>query len=173
MSTPLSDAFRKAANEKIKEVEGQQKNRVEIAMERTEKRVADKIQEIIEVYGLNFYYEGYDPKWYKREYQLPKAVWPMVDEFTQNGYIGFNYGANFEANNMHHSKRGKSKSKIKANERIILANFRAGIHPNTEVEQGAIWLKGMYGAAPDALRQWKNSGAIKDIFMEEFRNLMK
>ena len=173
MSTPLSDAFRKAANEKMKEVEGKQKNRVEIAMERTEKRVEDKRQEIIEEYALNFYYDGYTPKSYKRTYQLPRAIWPLILEFRHGGQIGFNYGANFNANFMNHTKRGKSKRKIEPDEEIILDNFRAGKHPNTGVEQGSIWMPGMEGNAPDAIRAWKNTGAIQKIFMEEFRKLTK
>ena len=61
---------------------------------------------------------------------------------------------------------------IKANEEIILQNFRSGEHPNTGVNQGPIWKQGMIGTAPDTLRRWKNSGAIKEIFIEEFRKLL-
>lgn len=172
MSSPLSDALQKAVENKLEEETRKTKNRVEIAIEKTEKRVEDKIQEIIETDALNFYYEGYTPKHYKRTFQLPKAISPVTNEFTKGVYIGFDYGASFDASKMCHVKRGKSKRKIKANEKIILKNFRSGEHPNTGVSQGPIWMQGMIGSAPDALREWKNSGAIKEIFMQEFRNLL-
>lgn len=173
MSSPLSDAFRNAVSNKMKEEEKKQKNRVEIAMERTENRVEEKIQEIIEEYALNFYYDGYTPRSYKRTYQLPRAIWPFIQEFRKSGQIGFNYGANFDASLMNHKKRGKSKRKIEPDEEIILDNFRAGIHPNTGVEQDSVWMPGMEGNTPDAIRAWKNSGAIQKIFMEEFGKLTK
>lgn len=172
MSSPLSDAFRDAVNKKVEQETGKTKNRVEIAMKRTERSVEEKIQEIIEEYALNFYYEGYAPKSYTRTFQLPKAIRPVTEEFKKGAYIGFNYGASFDEGAMNHIKRGKSKKKIEADEQLILDNFRAGKHPNTGVEQGAIWMQGMVGSAPDVLRDWKNSGAIKEIFMQEFRSLM-
>ena len=172
MSSPVSDAFKNAVNKKIEEETKKTKNRVEVAMERTEKRVEEKIQEIIEEHALNFYYEGYAPKHYTRTFQLPKAISPITEEFTKGVYIGFNYGASFDEGAMHHVKRGKSKKKIEVDEKLILDNFRAGKHPNTGVEQGAIWKQGMTGVAPDVLRAWKNSGAIKEIFMQEFRSLI-
>jgi hypothetical protein len=58
------------------------------------------------------------------------------------------------------------------NEDAILSNFRSGTHPNTGVEQGAIWIQGMSGVAPDVLRIWKNSGAIQTIFKEELMKLL-
>lgn len=196
MSSPLSDALKNAVNKKIQDEEKKQKNRVEIAMENTERRVAEKIKEIIEVYGLNFYYDGYDPSMYVRTGNLRHsgAISPFIKEFKKNGYLGFQYGANFDESLMDHRhyflhivykhKRDNGMSEWyyayhdeNVNEKKILDNFRAGKHPlgkkDVFLEQGPIWMNGMIGAAPDALRQWKNSGAIKDIFKEELRKLIK
>lgn len=192
MSSPLSDAFRKAAEQHIEGQEKKVKNRVEIAMENTEKRVAEKIQEIIWRYGLDFYYNGYNPIMYVRTGNLRHsgAISPYINEFKKNGMIGFQYGAEFDESLMDHrmltvkveydrKRDGKHIEKYysyvneDADEKAILDNFRAGIHPNTDVNQGPIWMKGLTGAAPDALRLWKNSGAIQNIFKEELHKLMK
>lgn len=192
MSSPLSDAFRKSVENNKEKQEQKMKNRVEIAMENTEKRVAEKIQEIIWRYGLDYYYDGYNPKMYVRTGNLRHsgAISPYINEFKKNGMIGFQYGAEFDESLMDHrtltvkveydkKRDGKHVEKFYSyenedvDEKAILDNFRAGIHPNTNVNQGAIWMSGMTGVAPDALRLWKNSGAIKKIFKEELHKLMK
>ena len=192
MSSPLSDAFRKAVENDKEKQEKRTKNRVEIAMENTEKRVAEKIQEIILREGLDFYYNGYSPKMYVRTDNLRRsgAISPYINEFKKNGMIGFQYGAEFDESLMDHSvltikvaydrkrdgahvEKIYSYDKEDVNEKAILDNFRAGVHPNTNVKQGPIWMKDMIGAAPDALRLWKDSGAIKAIFKEELDKLMK
>lgn len=191
MSSPLSDAFKNAVNNKAEEIEEKSNNKVKIAMRRTEDRVREKISEIIEIYGMDFYYGGYKPSMYVRTNNLREsgAVSPFIGEFTKSGYIGFQYGAEFNEDLMDHSeyylnivyKRKKHEGSWSkkylyhdddVNEKEILDNFRAGVHPNTPVRQGAIWLKDMKGVAPDALRQWKNSGAIQKIFKEEFGKLI-
>lgn len=192
MSSPLSDAFKNAVNKKVEEIEEKQKTRIEIAMEKTEKRVADKIQEFINRDGMDFYYNGYSPIMYKRTGNLRDsgAVSPCIEETKNSGYVGFRYGATFDETlmdhsgywihiNYNHKRDGGSWSKdywyedADADEKKILDNFRAGVHPQTFVNQGPIWMSGLQGAVPDAIRTWKDSGAIKDIFMEEFQKLRK
>lgn len=196
MSSPLSDAFKNAVNKKAEELETKSTNKVIIAMRNTEERVRKKIQEIIEIYGMDFYYNGYKPRMYVRTNDLRNsgAVSPFIKEYKKNGYIGFQYGAEFDEDLMDHSeyylnivynrkKHDGQWSKMylyhddNVDEKEILDNFRAGKHPLGKkglfVEQGPIWMKGMSGMAPDALRQWKNSGAIQDIFREEIRKLIK
>lgn len=196
MSSPLSDAFRKAAENDKEKQEKKIKNRVELAMENTEKRVADKIQEIIWKDGLDFYYDGYDPVMYVRTGNLRHsgAIAPFINEFKKNGMIGFQYGAEFDESLMDHrvltirrewqrKKDGKTMEKYytyeneDVDEKAILDNFRAGKHPlgkpDVFFDQGPIWMNGMTGAAPDTLRLWKDSGAIKKIFKEELHKLKK
>ena len=191
MSSPLSDAFRNAVINRVEEIKDESKNKIVIAMRRTEERVANKIQEIIWRYGLDYYYDGYGPSMYVRTGNLRHsgAIKPWINEFKSGGHIGFQYGAEFDAGLMDHStltihveydrkKDGKHITKFytyednDVNEAAILSNFRAGVHPNTGVEQGAIWMPGMTGAAPDALRIWKNSGAIQAIFKEVLMKLL-
>lgn len=196
MSSPLSDAFKQAVENDKEKQEKKMKNRVEIAMENTEQRVAEKIQEIIWRYGLDFYYDGYSPIMYVRTGNLRHsgAIAPYINEFKKNGMIGFQYGAEFDESLMDHSmltikveydrkRDGRHVEKFYSyknedvDEKAILDNFRAGRHPlgvpDAFFEQGPIWMKGMTGVAPDALRLWKDSGAIKDIFKEEIGKLMK
>ena len=191
MSSPLSEAFRNAVINKVEEIKDDSKNKVVIAMRRTEERVAEKIQEIIWLYGLDYYYNGYSPRMYVRTGNLRHsgAIKPWINEFRSGNNIGFQYGAEFNSDLMDHSAltirveydRKRDNSHITkfytyedndVDEAAILSNFRAGVHPNTGVEQGAIWLQGMTGMAPDALRTWKNSGAIQSIFKEEFMKLL-
>ena len=192
MSSPLSDAFKNAVEDDKKEKEKRSKNRIEIAMANTEKRVAEKIQEIIWQYGLDYYYNGYDPIVYVRTGNLRHsgAISPFISEFKSNGIIGFQYGAEFDAGLMDHrsltvhveydrKKDGQHVEKYYSyeykdvDEEIILENFRKGIHRKTGVNQGTIWLSGMRGVAPDALKLWRDSGAIKKIFQEELGKLTK
>jgi hypothetical protein len=196
MSSPLSDAFKNAINRKTDEIEKDSKNKVVIAMRNTEERVREKIKEIIEVYGMTPYYNGYTPSMYVRTNNLRDsgAVSPFINEYKKNGYIGFQYGANFDEDLMDHSeyylhmvyKRKKHEGQWErdylyhdddVNEKDILDNFRAGKHPlgkkGAFFEQGPIWMKDMNGMAPDALREWKNSGAIQDIFKEELMKLLR
>lgn len=192
MSSPLSEAFRNAVIKRAEEIEEQSSNKVIIAMRRTEERVAEKIQEIITAYGFDYYYNGYTPTMYVRTDNLRNsgAVKPFINEYKKGGYIGFQYGAEFDAGLMDHSiltirveydrKRDNkhveklySYEKDNVDEEAILNNFRAGVHPNTSVNQGAIWMQGLEGMAPEALRQWKNSGAIQSIFKEELIKLLK
>ena len=191
MSSPLSAALRNAVINKVEEIKDDSKNKVVIAMRRTEERVADKIQEIIWRYGLDYYYGGYSPSMYVRTGNLRHsgAIKPFINEFKSGGSIGFQYGAEFDSGLMDHSllticveydrkRDGQHVTKFytyedgDVDEDAILSNFRAGIHPNTGVEQGAIWMSGMTGMAPDALRIWKNSGAIQAIFKEELMSLL-
>lgn len=192
MSSPLSDAFRNAVIKRAEEIEEKSNNKVITAMRRTEERVAEKIQEIISTYGFDNYYTGYDPVMYVRTRNLRDsgAVKPFINEYKKGAYIGFQYGAEFDAGLMDHSvltihveyfrkRDNKYVNKVysydddNVDEEAILNNFRAGIHPNTGVEQGPIWMQGMQGMAPEALRQWKNSGAIQSIFKEELIKLLK
>jgi hypothetical protein len=190
MASPLSDALKKAVIKRVEQEEGAIKNRVEIAMERTEERVAQKIQEIIDIDAIDFFYKGYNPSVYVRTNQLRDsgAIAPYINEFKKNGYVGFQYGAVFDETLMDHSwyeilrtwtnKDGTKKEKYykvhneEVDEKAILDLFRAGIHKRALV-QGDIWMSGMIGCAPDVLRQWKDSGAILKIFKEEFDKLKK
>ena len=168
MSSPMSDALRKAVEQKKAELQSQTNNRVKIAMGVTEVRVEDKIKEIIERDAVEFYYSGYTPKSYDRTYQLQKTGAPKIKEVTSGTEIGFDYGATFDRKKMKH----KSK-KYTPDERIILKNFLTGEHPNTSVNQGNIWQPGGVGHAPDVLKKWAKEGNIREIFMEEFKKLMK
>ena len=192
MSSPLSDAFKNVVSKKVEEIEKESENKVVIAMRNTEDQVAEKIQEIIWRYGLDYYYDGYNPRMYVRTGNLRHsgAIKPFINEFKKSGNIGFQYGAEFDASLMDHrmltihveydrKKDGQHVEKFysyeneSVDEEAILNNFRSGIHPNTSVNQGEIWTSGMNGMAPDALRLWKNSGAIQSIFKEELMKLLK
>lgn len=195
MSSPLSDALEKAVNQKLEEVEKKTKNRVEIAMDNTETIVRDKIGEFIKD-GLKSYYDGYKPSMYVRTNQLKDsgAAMPKTKPFNRNGVVGFKYGAIFDEGRMDHSvymlnmiykhkkdggvwQRQYEYHDDDVNEKDILDNFRFGIHPNTGVEQGIFWRMeeegGREGSIVDAIINWKKDGAIKDIFLDEFKKLMK
>lgn len=170
MSSPISDALRKAVDQRREELQAQTNNRVKIALGVTETHVEYKIKEIIARDAVEFYYEGYPkpPRQYERTYQLPKAGEPKIEEFTSGGEIGFRYGASFDSSKMKHKMK-----KTPPDEPTILDNFLKGIHPNTSVEQGDIWQPGGVGHAPDVLKKWVKEGNIRKIFMEEFKKLMK
>ena len=198
MSSPLSDALENALNKKAEELKEKQKNRIEIAMEQTEARVKDKIGELIKD-GLKSYYEGYDPVMYVRTKQLRDsgAASPKTKSFKKNGLVGFQYGAIFDPDRMDHSVyelkivyKHKKDSGVwekkytyhdDVNEQDILDNFRFGLHPlgarGAFIEQGIFWKMeeegGREGSIVDAIIQWKKSGAIKDIFLEELKKLKK
>lgn len=196
MSSPLSDAFEKAVEQKVEEQKEKAKNRIEIAMDNTEQRVKEKISEMIRVEGLESYYSGYTPSMYVRTNQLKNsgAASAKTESFNRNGTVGFKYGARFDESLMDHSeyllhivyKHKKDNGTWEkdylyhdddVNEKKILDNFRFGIHPNTGVEQGIIWKMdsegGRDGAIPNAIKNWKNSGAIKNIFLEELKKSKK
>ena len=195
MSSPLSDALENAVNNKIEELKERQKNRIEIAMERTEERVKDKIGHMIKE-GLDEYYEGYSPYMYVRTNQLKDSgsVSAKTKQFKKNGIIGFQYGAIFDESKMDHSvymlniiHKHKKDSGVwqrqykyideDVDEKMILDNFRFGEHPNTGVNQGLFWQMESEGERagkiPDAITEWKKSGAIKEIFLNELQKLKK
>ena len=200
MSSPLSDALNKAVNKKVEEFEEKSKNKFEIALEKTEERVRQKVDEILERDGLDFYYSGYKPHMYVRTNQLRDsgAVSAKTESFNKNGMMGFSYGAVFNEDLMDHSvyelhmvyKHKKDGGKWERNytyydddvdEKKILDNFRFGLHPlgvpGAYIDQGIIWKTeeegGREGRVVDKIKKWKQSGAIKDIFLEELQKLKK
>lgn len=199
MSSPWSDALENALNKKAEELKEKQKNRIEIAMEQTEARVKEQIGAFIKD-GLQDYYEGYDPVMYVRTEQLMKsgAASPKTESFKKNGLVGFRYGARFDPDRMDHSvyelkivykhKKDSGQWEKKytyhdddVNEQDILDNFRFGLHPlgarGAFIDQGIFWKMenegGREGSIVDAIIQWKQSGAIKNIFLEELKKLKK
>ena len=182
MSSPLSEALKGAVESHKKEEEKRKKNRAELAMERTAKRVEDEINQLIEQY-TEAYYTGYTPKVYSRTDNLRDSgvMKAYTEEHKSNGYIGFEYGAEFDAGLMDHSTLTLWPGRIRkrdgqpytypnpdVDEEKILEQFRIGNHPNTGVNTGSIWGPQLSGEIPKILRAWGKSGRIKKIFLEEF-----
>lgn len=181
MSSPLSDALEAMVERQMAKEEQKVKNRIEIAMDATEDKTKDKIQEIIDEEAVAKYYGGYDPKMYIRTNQLGNAIKPVTHSVRGGSSIGFDLGARFDETTMDHSVltiKGRNGKQYTyeghdADELTILENFRAGEHPNTDVNQGAIWQNDMQGHAPEILKNWVKSGGIREIFRAELRKLMK
>ena len=181
MSSPLSDALEAMVNKEFEEREKKIKNRMEVAMDNTEARTKDKIQEIIDEDAVAAYYGGYSPIMYVRIGQLGNSIKPVILSVRGGGTIGFDFGASFDVGAMDHSvltirnRKGKTYtySGHNADEGKILENFRAGEHPNTGVHQGAIWQDGMIGSAAEELKTWVKAGNIRKIFREEIQKLIK
>lgn len=182
MSSLPSDVIKRTIEEHKEETEKNVKNRAEIAMERTAKRIENEINQLIEKYTES-YYSGYTPKVYSRTGNLKDsgAMKAYTEEHRSNGFIGFEYGAEFDAGLMDHSTLTLYPGRMRkrdgapytypnpdADEEKILENFKIGQHPNTSVNTGSIWGPELSGAIPDILREWGKSGKIKSIFLEEF-----
>lgn len=200
MSSRASDILQNSVDNIVKEITKSTKNKFEIAMESTAERVKEEIGKIIKKDGLEFYYNGYDPVMYVRTNQLKDsgAVSPKIELFKKNGMIGFFYGARFDESLMDHRvynlkmvyKHKKDNRRWEreytyidddVDEEKILDNFRFGLHPlgynDCYKDQGLIWKTeeegGREGRLVNKIARWKQSGAIKDIFLDEFKKLKK
>lgn len=189
MSSPLSDGLNKAIKNHEKDTDKKIKNNVQLAMEATEKRVEEKMKWFLEVLGVGGYYNEYTPSMYVRTKQLTNAVMSYTEPFDDGKQIGFDFGAKFNEDFMDHSvyylniryKHRKdagewSKKYLYHDDNVdeskILESFRNGEHPNTGVNNGAIWAEGRIGFIPDEVRKWVNNGGISRIFKEELEKLI-
>lgn len=188
MSSPLSDHLKQAIEEHKAETEKKLKNNVQIAMDNTEKRVKEKVEWFIQRLGVNGYYNEFTPSMYNRTFQLGKAVTSYTESFDDGRQVGFDFGAKFNEDLMDHSvyyltiryKHRKDAGEWTTtylyhdddpDEAAILANFRAGEHPNTGVNNGPIWMQGRIGFVPDEIRKWVKNGFLAKIFKEEMKKL--
>ena len=188
MPSPLSDALNQAINKHKEETEKKLKNNVQLAMDATERKVKEKMEWFIKVLGTGGYYNEYTPSMYNRTGQLKNAIMSHTESFDDGRQVGFDFGAKFNEDLMDHStyyltiryrhrKDAGEWSKTylyhddNPDETAILENFRAGVHPNTGVNNGPIWMPGNVGFVPDEIRKWVNSGGIATIFKSELKKL--
>ena len=133
-------------NEFAEEVQKEYQKKVEQALDRAEKIIHKKIQQIINEYMIKDYYQGYIPIEYKRTGELKKSVYPSIEIGNQGGAYGITFGIEDDWEAMDHStlhvvvkRKSKKTGKIKeyeyfyeredVNEEAIFENFMAGIHP--------------------------------------------
>ena len=169
MSKMLKRAAESCANEMAKEAD----NKIQIALKRTMERVENKIDEIVEEYMVNAYYNGYSPVEYIRTYQLGKAVKSYTEPYVGGSMAGFSLGVIFDEDQMNHKNyrikvkyynnrknkwvekeyplKGRRKSyKHSVDELEILEAFQDGIHPNA-VPAGMT-------STPNGMPLWKDIG---------------
>lgn len=141
-------------NDAIDDIVNDYRKQVWAALQRVEKIVKVRMQEIIQEDMLDDYYNGYTPKLYVRIYQLEKSVGPYVKltDIGNNFNLAFGIDVDppYGPSAMQHSGEGiltlrytrktssepwqKSYDKIVEDkekfEKIIFENFLEGIHPN-------------------------------------------
>lgn len=127
------------------------REQVRKALKVAEQKIRIKMQEIIQEYMLDDYYNGYTPKMYVRINQLQNSVGPYTELKEQNNAFAIGFGIEtgdpYGPDAMDHSllilnvqyKRKKSSGTWEStytydnnyvDEKIIFENFLAGIHPN-------------------------------------------
>lgn len=138
-------------NDMIDDIVNDYRKQVAQALKRAEQKVKVRMQEIIQEYMLDNYYNGYTPKMYVRIYQLQKSVGPYTELKDFNNIFALGFGIEddepYGYSAMDHSKyqikvtyQRKKKSGVwektyeyeddNVNEEYIFENFLAGIHPN-------------------------------------------
>lgn len=150
MASDISKIVNNATESCANEIEKDADKKIKIALNKTMQRVEKKVDEIIEEYMVEAYYNGYSPIEYIRSRQLGKSAKSYTDLFTSGSTMGFNFGVEFDEKKMNHStykikarwyrKRKKewaeqtytvkSKNYNNAKELAILDAFQNGIHPN-------------------------------------------
>ena len=133
-------------NDAIDDIVNDYRKQVWQALQRAEKIIRVRMQEIIQEDMLDDYYNGYTPKLYVRIYQLEKSVGP----YTKLTDIGNNFNLSFGIDvdppygpsamdhsvlTLHYTRKHgsewvKSYDKPDVDEEKIFANFLEGIHPN-------------------------------------------
>lgn len=135
-------------NDMIDDIVNDYRKQVAQALKRAEQEIRVKMQEIIQEYMLDDYYQGYTPKLYVRIYQLEKSVGPYTELKEAGNTFGLAFGIDtddpYGPGAMDHSeltvrysrkKRDDPWKKTydktgKVDEEEIFENFLAGIHPN-------------------------------------------
>lgn len=177
MSSPLSDAVKRAAEENAEEIAGKIAARLNSALGVVQGQVESKLNEVIQVNMNDYYYSGYTPTSYRRTGIVRNNLTkPVIRSFASGGKKGFTFGVRYEPENMHHINRGKHPTK--PDEYLIAENFSEGIHPRPaiyggDVSQGTIWsMSSPEGSAADIVREWAKENLNK-AFADALSGLMK
>lgn len=193
MASGISKALGKAAESYAKEIEQEENKKILTALDKTMKRVEEKLDEFLTEYMVQAYYDGYDQIKYKRSYQLGNAVKSFTNSYSMGSSMGFKFGVVFDESKMDHSsytikakwyrKRKKqwvskeytvTPKKHKPNELKILEFFQEGIHPNavSDISNAMpLFTDDKEGSVPELVEAWVENGGIVDIFLKELEKL--
>ena len=137
-------------NDVIDDIVNDYRKQIGQALTRAEGKIKVCMEEIIQEYMIDDYYDGYTPKLYVRTYQLPRSVGPYTQLKESDNVFGLTFGIDTDTpyghNAMNHSGEGaltlrytrkkkggvweKSYDKFDVDEEAIFENFLEGIHPN-------------------------------------------
>lgn len=139
-------------NDMIDDIVDDYRKQVEKALRRAEQRIKVRMQDIINEYMLDNYYNGYRPKMYVRIFELQKSVGPYTKFSNNNNVFSIAFGIEDEESPYGFSAMDHSHYQIKityqrkkkpgvwerlydyvdedVDEEEIFDNFLAGIHPN-------------------------------------------
>lgn len=139
-------------NDMLEDAVNDYRKQIEKALKRAEQRIRVRMQDIINEYMLDDYYNGYTPKMYVRIFQLQKSVGPYTEFGSKDNVFAIAFGIEDEESPygfgaMDHSNYSikvtyhrKKKSGVwektynyhdeDVDEKDIFENFMAGIHPN-------------------------------------------
>lgn len=163
MSSDMSKLLKRAVNEYTDEIAKEENKKIQIALDRTMRRIQEEVDEYLE-WMSDAYYDGYEPILYERSMQLKRKETRPVNPYAEinvNGNMSnLSFGVVFNERSMDHSsytvkarwydKKNKQwkdvkKSKTytvtpgkkggkKPKEKTILRLFQQGIHPNASLE---------------------------------------
>lgn len=99
MASNIEREFERVFEEAMNEID----KKMEIAFQRTIKRMEKELFEVMKEVTVKNFYRGYSPVVYQRTYQLNKAISLEVDDISHGNIMSFNVSPMYDESDMDHS----------------------------------------------------------------------
>lgn len=142
MASVVENEFTRAWEEAVKEID----KKMEVAFQRTMKRIEAELFEVMKEVTVRNFYGGYSPIVYQRTGQLKNAISLEVDDMSHGNIMSFNVSPMYDESTMDHSvyqvkavykhrKKDKKTGKIKYTGKTSTYKYTVALKKKPDEEQ--------------------------------------